>query len=148
MISCPAANGIRWVKPARYAVSPSCTNFAIASFIGMTLSVSNGSRSSFDGDELEAVADDALLLVDAPQLRADGHPDGHVLGVDVGHLADDLGPLLELDDGHRVDAARLLLLGELRRRAAGADEGDCVHLAATREPDLHELGRGVAVLAN
>src|ERR1700722_18720212 len=31
MISCPAANGIRWVNPSRATVSPSRTNSAIAS---------------------------------------------------------------------------------------------------------------------
>src|SRR4051812_15765353 len=31
MISCPAANGIRWVKPSSARVLPSCTYVAIAS---------------------------------------------------------------------------------------------------------------------
>src|SRR5512136_236278 len=139
MTSCPAAKGIRWVKPARYAVSPSCTNFAMASFMLMTLWLSMGSRSSLEGHELEAVADDALFLVDPPQLGADRHPDRHVLRVHVGHLADHLRALVELDDRHRVHAARLLLLRELRGRSSGADQGEGVDLPPAGEADLREL---------
>ncbi|AKZ59609.1 hypothetical protein SAM23877_6564 [Streptomyces ambofaciens ATCC 23877] len=37
MISCPAAVGMRWVKPSRPTVAPSCTKAATASLIDMTL---------------------------------------------------------------------------------------------------------------
>src|SRR5437016_1003793 len=37
MISCPAAYGIRWVKPSRATVSPSRTNSAMASLKGSIL---------------------------------------------------------------------------------------------------------------
>src|SRR5512137_1415966 len=148
MISCPAAKGIRWVKPARYAVSPSCTNFAMASFMLMTLWLSMESRTPFGGDELEAVADDALLLVDAPQLGAHGHADLHVLRVHVGHLADHLRPLVELHDGYGIHAARLLLFRELRWCAARADQRERMHLTASGEADFGELGGHAAVLAD
>jgi hypothetical protein len=42
MISCPAAKGIRWVKPAAYSISPSCTWLEIASAKG----------NNFDIDDL------------------------------------------------------------------------------------------------
>src|SRR5574340_1832034 len=148
MISWPAAKGIRWVNPARYAVSPSCTNFAIASRIDMTLLLSMDSRSPLERDELETVAHDALLLVDPAELPTDGHPDLHVVRVHVGHLPDDFRALLELDYRHGVGSARLLLLRELGRRSAGADQGEGADRPASGEPDLREVGGSVAVLAN
>src|SRR3989304_4840951 len=62
MISWPAAKGIKWVKPARYAVSPSRTNLETASFIGMTFWGSMGSRPPPRADQGERV-DPAEALV-------------------------------------------------------------------------------------
>src|SRR3972149_4378975 len=88
MISCEAANGMRCVNPARYAVSPSFTYAWIASFIDMTLFESIGRTSSRLRDELEPVADDALLAVDPAEFREDPHPHADVLRAYVGHLPD------------------------------------------------------------
>src|SRR3990172_6479730 len=147
MISWPAAKGIRCVKPARYAASPSWTNLEIASFIVMTLWESMGSRSLL-GDELETVPDHALLPVDPAHLRPHGHADLHVLRAHVGHLADDLRALLELDDRDGIGAARLLLLRELRRSAARADQGEGVDPSPPAERDFLQVRRDVAVLAH
>src|SRR3972149_10635526 len=127
MISCPAANGIRCVKPARYAVSPSWTNFEIASFIVMSFWESIDSRS-LRRNELEAVADHAFLGIDPPKFGGDGHVDPHVLRAHVRHLPDDLRTFLEFDDRHRIRPAGFLLLRELRRRAARAAECGSVAL--------------------
>src|SRR3990170_4092813 len=148
MISCAAANGMRCVKPARYAVSPSFTSAWIASFIDMTLLESIGRTSSWLRDELEPVADDALLAVDPAEFREDPHPHADVLRAYVGHLPDDLRALVELDDRDGIGARGLLLLRELRGCPAGADEGERVDLPPAAEGGLHEVGGGVAVLAD
>src|SRR3972149_5857040 len=146
MISWPAAKGIRWGKPAGDAGAPSRTNLETPSFIGMPLWASRGSRS-LRGDELEAVPDHAFLAVDPAELRADPHADPDVLRADVGHLADDLRPLVELDDRHRVRTARLLLLRELGRGAPRADQGERVDPAEALELDLLEVGGRQAAFA-
>src|SRR3990170_1620129 len=147
MISCPAANGIRCVKPARYAVSPSWMNFEIASFIVMSFWESIDSRS-LCRNKLEPVADHAFLGVDPPEFGGDGHPDPHVLRAHVRHLPDDFRALLKLHDRHRIRPAGFLLLRELRRRAARADEGERVDLASAAELDLLEVGRAVTIFAD
>src|SRR3972149_9225258 len=139
---------MRCVKPARYAVSPSFTSAWIASFIDMTLLESIGRTSSRLRDELEPVADDALLAVDPAEFREDPPPPADALRAYVGHLPDDLRALVELDDRDGIGARGLLLLRELRGRPAGADEGERGDLPPAAEGGLHEVGGGVAVLAD
>src|SRR5262245_8177190 len=94
-----------------------------------------GCAPSADRSRLPEVVRRAARLVDAPERQLDGHPELHFLGIDVGHLQVQPGPLDVDDAGYqrRLRAAREVVEGE------GADGADAVG-----EADGVELVLGVA----